>query len=536
MSSISSQEKDKQDVSTVQVQNYEEEYEEFKALSEKYQGDVLTKLLRKIDCRLVPVFALLYLMSFLDRGNVGNAKVAGLTKTIPMTDKQYNTALSLFFVFYIVFEIPSQMMLKKFRPKWYISCLTLSWGLVMSLTCLIQSYRGFMAARSFLGITESGLFPAAGYTLSMWYSRSEMASRVALFFCAASVAGALSGILAYGISFMDGLVGMEGWRWIFLVEGLMTIVLGLLGPLIILDSTAYCGKWLSDEEKKFLILRQRYTETGPVPPAEHFDWKYVKMAFTDWQMIFQIGIYVAHGALGILFCFCSINFVSMLLCFEVIPSLVSDFIVTLVRSPVDNPHAVTLPVIIKSLEFTTYESYLIPVPIYIAACVLTYFNSWWGDRRRSRFLHIVVPFTGAIIGVAICFATAGKKHIAGVNLFGLILIVFASYSPVPTSVSWMANNVIGYKKVIAMGMLMGIGNCSGLIGSNIYLTSESPKYQTGYGVSLALAVMGITCAIVLRIVYARENKSRDLLTVEDIARDWDDKKLQVAYQLSWRAR
>lgn len=214
MSSISSQEKDKQDISTVQVQNYEEEYEEFKALSEKYQGDVLRKLLRKIDCRLVPVFALLYLMSFLDRGNVGNAKVAGLTKTIPMTDKQYNTALTLFFVFYIVFEIPSQMMLKKFRPKWYISCLTLSWGLVMSLTCLIQSYRGFMAARSLLGITESGLFPAAGYTLSMWYSRSEMASRVALFFCAASVAGALSGILAYGISFMDGLAGMEGWRWI----------------------------------------------------------------------------------------------------------------------------------------------------------------------------------------------------------------------------------------------------------------------------------------------------------------------------------
>ncbi|PBK77367.1 MFS general substrate transporter [Armillaria solidipes] len=491
MSSISSQEKDKQDVSTVQVQNYEEEHEEFKALSEKYQGDVLTKLLRKIDCRLVPVFALLYLMSFLDRGNVGNAKVAGLTKTIPMTDKQYNTALSLFFVFYIVFEIPSQMMLKKFRPKWYISCLTLSWGLVMSLTCLIQSYRGFMAARSFLGITESGLFPAAGYTLSMWYSRSEMASRVALFFCAASVAGALSGILAYGISFMDGLAGMEGWRWIFLVEGLMTIVLGLLGPIIILDSTAYCGKWLSDEEKKFLILRQKYTETGPVPPAEHFDWKYVKMAFTDWQMIFQIGIYVTHGALGY-----SISF--------------------------------TLPVIIKSLEFTTYESYLIPVPIYIAACVLTYFNSWWGDRRRNRFLHIVVPFTGAIIGVAICFATAGKKHIAGVNLFGLILIVFASYSPVPTSVSWMANNVIGYKKVIAMGMLMGIGNCSGLIGSNIYLTSESPKYQTGYGVSLALAVMGITCAIVLKIIYARENKSRDLLTVEDIARDWDDKKLADA--------
>ncbi len=87
-----------------------------------------------------------------------------------------------------------------------------------------------------------------------------------------------------------------------------------------------------------------------------------------------------------------------------------------------------------------------------------------------------------------------------------------------------------------MGMLMGIGNCSGLIGSNIYLTSESPKYQTGYGVSLALAVMGITCAIVLKIVYARENKSRDLLTVEDIARDWDDKKLQVTYQLSRRAR
>lgn len=124
--------------------------------------------------------------------------------------------------------------------------MTLSWGLVMTLTSLsaslhlasiqisyflhsllaietnvytplfftVQSYHGFQVARIFLGITESGMFPAAGYTLSTWYSRTELASRVSIFFCSASIAGAFSGILAYGISFLDGKAGMEGWRWI----------------------------------------------------------------------------------------------------------------------------------------------------------------------------------------------------------------------------------------------------------------------------------------------------------------------------------
>ncbi|EIM91713.1 MFS general substrate transporter [Stereum hirsutum FP-91666 SS1] len=423
---------------------YEEELEDFKVLNAKYTGPVLRKLLWKVDLRLIPVFALLYLLSFLDRGNVGNAKVAGLLTTIPMTDAQYNTALSCFYVFYIVFEIPSQIALKKFRPKWYISAMTLSWGLVMTLTSLIQSYHGFQVARIFLGITESGMFPAAGYTLSTWYSRTELASRVSIFFCSASIAGAFSGILAYGISFLDGKAGMEGWRWIFLIEGLITVLVGLLGPLIVLDSIPHSGKWLTDEERRFLILRQRYSTTGVIPPAEHFDWKYVKMAFSDWQMIPQIGVFITHSAIGV-----SISF--------------------------------TLPVILKSLKFTTIESYLVPVPIYAAACGVTYFNSWLGDRRQSRFLHILIPFCVAVVGVVLCLATAGKSGLVGVNLFGLILIVLASYSPVPSSISWCANNVIGYKKVISMGMLMGIGNLSGLIASNIYLTRESPRYHTGYG-------------------------------------------------------
>lgn len=185
-------------------------HESFAHLDEK-------KILRKMDLRLLPMLALLYLLSFLDRGNIGNAKIEGLTDTLGLTGPEYNWCLTIFFFSYAAFEVPSNLLLKRLRPSFWLPTIMVAWGVVMTLMGIVQNYSGLLAARFFLGVTEAGLFPGVAYYITMWYCRHEAQFRQALFFSAASVAGAFSGLLAFGIAHMDGVGGLEGWRWIFIL-------------------------------------------------------------------------------------------------------------------------------------------------------------------------------------------------------------------------------------------------------------------------------------------------------------------------------
>jgi sugar phosphate permease len=116
-------------------------------------------ILRKMDLRLIPMLALLYLLSFLDRGNIGNAKIEGLTEDLGMSGAQYNWCLTVFFFTYAAFEVPSNLLLKKLRPSIWLPTIMVAWGIVMTLMGIVKSYEGLLVARVFLGVTEAGLFP-----------------------------------------------------------------------------------------------------------------------------------------------------------------------------------------------------------------------------------------------------------------------------------------------------------------------------------------------------------------------------------------
>lgn len=133
------------------------------------------------------------------------------------------TGLTLYFIGYVLFEVPANTVLKLTRPNIWLPTLTLIWGVVATLLGVVQNYPGYLASRFFLGVAESGLFPGVVFYLSMWYKRNEQHYRVALFFSAASLAGAFGGILAWGIAHMKGVGGYNGWRWIFiLVSSVLT--------------------------------------------------------------------------------------------------------------------------------------------------------------------------------------------------------------------------------------------------------------------------------------------------------------------------
>ncbi|ESK81908.1 pantothenate transporter liz1 [Moniliophthora roreri MCA 2997] len=172
------------------------------------------KLIRNIDLALIPWLSFLYLLSFLDRTSIGNAKLYHLEEDLGLNDNQYLISLTVFFFSYAVFEVPSNIFLKRLRPSIWLSGLMLLWGVMMTVQGLVHDYGGLVTMRFFLGTFEAGLFPGVTYYLSCWYKRSEFGIRAAVFFSAATVSGAFGGLLAAAIAQMDGVGGKPAWAWI----------------------------------------------------------------------------------------------------------------------------------------------------------------------------------------------------------------------------------------------------------------------------------------------------------------------------------
>ncbi|KAK3699611.1 hypothetical protein LTR37_016347 [Vermiconidia calcicola] len=164
-----------------------------------YDDKETKRTLRKCDVRLLPVLVLLYILSFLDRSNIGNANIAGLSEDLGLVGNQYNYCLMIFFFPYALLEVPSNMILKLLTPSVWIAILMLCWGTVMTLQGIVQSYQGLLATRFMLGVTEAGFFPASSYLLTTWYCRFELQRRMAVFYAGAAISGAFSGLLSYGI-------------------------------------------------------------------------------------------------------------------------------------------------------------------------------------------------------------------------------------------------------------------------------------------------------------------------------------------------
>ncbi|PON22746.1 major facilitator superfamily transporter [Trichoderma gamsii] len=389
------------------------------------------KVLRKMDMRLIPMLAALYLLSFLDRGNIGNAKIEGLQEDLNMTPGQYNWCLTVFFFTYAAFEVPSNLLLKKLRPSRWLPLIMVCWGIVMTLMGLVQSFQGLVVARLFLGVTEAGLFPGVAYYLTLWYCRHEIQFRQALFFSAASVAGAFSGLLAFGISKMDGVGGLAGWRWIFILEGIATVLVAASAFFLLFDFPE-TASFLTEEERAFVIHRLKYqgqvqlladgtANQAQVAQAEEFQWKYVWQAFTDWQIWVNIFVYWSIV--------CPLYGISLF-----------------------------LPSIIKSLHYTSSTAQLMTVPIYVVAAILAVITAWFSDRVGKRSPFIIGFLFMMILGYGMCIGSSNPKVVYG----GIFLVACAIYPSFPGNITWLCNNLSGsYKRSAGMAIQIGVGNLGG---------------------------------------------------------------------------
>ncbi|KAI0043339.1 MFS general substrate transporter [Auriscalpium vulgare] len=433
---------------------------------------ILTKeqekqLYRKIDLRLMPILALMYLFSFLDRGNIGNAKLQGLTTQLHLVGNQYNIALTMYFVPYCLFECPANLVLKKFRPSRWLPAITMVWGTVMTLMGLVKTYPQLVGVRVCLGVAEAGLFPGVVYYLTLWYPRAMLQFRVGIFFGAASVAGAFSGLLAFGISFMSGKSGLLGWSWIFILEGMATVLVGLLALLVMVDfpSTA---KFLTPEEKAYVIWKKKF-DNSSVGEEERFAPRHIWAAFSDWQVWLHILVYMS--IVGPLYG-------------------ISLF----------------LPSIIKTFGFTNAISQLLTVPPYIFATITLYVFAIWSDAVKKRSPFILAGLCMLLVGFTINISDVAP----GVKYFGTFFCVAGSYASFPGVVSWLGNNLSGqYKRGVGMALHIGIGNFAGAIASNVFRTQDEPRYILGHGIMLMFVGIGFVSVPTVVFLYMRINRKRD---------------------------
>ena len=171
--------------------------------------------------------------------NIANAAVFGLAEDLNLKGNQYNTALTIFFVPYVLFEIPSNVLLKRLKPHVWLSVCMFMFGLVTVCQGLVQNFGGLVTTRFFLGLFETGMFPGSFYLIGMWYKRHEAQKRYTFFFASTTLAGAFGGLLASAIGKMDGVCGYLGWRWIFILEGILTCVVSIAWFFVSLQHPLY---------------------------------------------------------------------------------------------------------------------------------------------------------------------------------------------------------------------------------------------------------------------------------------------------------
>ncbi|KAG9117285.1 hypothetical protein FRC07_007380 [Ceratobasidium sp. 392] len=426
------------------------------------------RLLRKLDCLIMPITWILYLLAYLDRSNLGNAKLQGLEETLMPNDEsgnQFALLSAMFYIAYLCWQIPLTLTAKRFPPNLVIGTVTIAWGAASALQATAFNYAGVTTARYFLGMFEAGFGPVIPFYYSLFYLKSEHGFRTSFFISAAPLAGAFGGLIAWGVQHIRSHIAT--WRILFLIEGLPTILVGIL-VLLFLPSRPETTKWLSEDERK---LAQRRLNREVASEGHSINWKHVLMSFTDYK------------AWMICLMYQSLN---------VALSSISIF----------------LPSIVKTLGYTSAKAQLMTVPPYACAGVVMLLIAKASDRLKLRgpFVAGVLMLSG--IGYTILLTVPSTNNHARYG--AIFLAVTGTYSGIPLAMSWTTGNAGSEtRRGVNMAMLNTIGHSMAVLGSYIYPSREGPAYRRGFAICCGFAWWGAFLALVLSFLLHLENRRRD---------------------------
>ncbi|KAH7380706.1 major facilitator superfamily domain-containing protein [Pyrenochaeta sp. MPI-SDFR-AT-0127] len=428
-------------------------------------------LVRKLDSTLMPAVFILYLFNYLDRNNIAQAKLDSLEADLGLTGNDYSVAVSILVVGYILMQLPSNMILTRVRPSLYIPVWVCLWSCVSASTAAVQNFRGLIAIRFVLGITEAPFFPGVFYLLSCWYTKKELALRYAVLYSGLVLATAVSGLLAAGIfSGLDGVAGLAGWRWLFIIEGAASLVLGLCSFFILPDfpgSATGSARWLLSEEERRVSSLRMSLDSVSSQETNHSVWYGLKLAVSDYKVwIFALILCSNQSAYGFNYFY---------------PAIVRGF----------NLGSRTITLVCTA-------------PPYIIGAVVSYFIAWSSDRRNERGYHICAPMAVAVVGfiVSVSVLNLAARYCAS---FFYISGVFGANAAV---YSWAAFTVgdTTEKKAAATAIINIVGQFGSIWSPYFFDPNDEPRYSRAMILLMAFCALEMLLCLLMKMILRRENK------------------------------
>ncbi|KAH8594906.1 putative MFS transporter [Bisporella sp. PMI_857] len=451
-----------------------------------------SRLRTKIDLFIVPTVALLYLFCFIDRANIGNARLADFEKDLKLVKYDYNAVLSIFYISYIIFEIPSNIACKYIGPGWFLPSISLGFGICSICTAFCHTKATVSAVRFLLGVFEAGMMPGIAYYMSRWYRRSELTFRLSLYIVMAPLAGAFGGLLASGILKLDHFGGLHKWRMIFAIEGIITIILSVISFFTLTDRPE-TARWLSEDEKALAIARVKSERVATTDVLEKMDVpKLLRGIFS--------------------------------------PVTLATATIFLLDNITVQGLAFFAPTIVRTIypKHTVVYQQLKTVPPYIVGAFFTMlfpFLSWRFDRRNIFFI-ISSPIM--MVGYAI-FLGSTNPHARYGATFIIASGAFSFGALCNSQVS--ANVVSDTARSAAIATNVMFGNIGGLIATWSFLPFDAPNYHIGNGLNFATSSTILLMSIALWYWMAWDNKKKENIDVDEALQDMSVKQVQ---DLDWK--
>lgn len=360
--------------------------ESLKALSDEEYQRLHKKLVRKIDLFILPAIGILYILNYIDRQNLSAAKLQGIMEDLHLTTNDFATAISILFVGYLPFQIPSNLIITRIpRPGMYICVAVVVWGGISAATAAVKNYGQLLAVRAILGMVEAVFFPGAIYYLSAWYTKKELGKRFAGLYIAQQVGNAFGGLFAAAILQLDGTYNIAGWQWLFIIEGSATVGVGAICACIMPEYPHNC-RFLSPVQRDLAVWRIE-SEAGAAEGTEDESvLRGFAKALSDPKLILLILCNMLSQGQG---------------------SIANFF-----------------PSLVASLGYSRTISLLLTAPPYILAGGVYYAIMFYSDRKNTVYPVIMLCISIATAMYIIPMATTN----IGARYFSMMILPFASVS------------------------------------------------------------------------------------------------------------
>ena len=414
--------------------------------------------LRKVRRRLMPLIVLLYFVAYLDRNNVGFAKL-GMQGDIGLTEAAYGLGAGIFFLGYALLEIPSNGGMYRYGARKWIARILISWGIFATAMFLVNGETTFYVIRFLLGAAEAGFFPAILFYLTLWFPAAQRVTVLGIFILAQPISNALGAPVSGLLLGLEGVAGLHGWQWLYIIEGIPAIVLGLVTPFVMTDRPEH-AKWLKPEERDWLASTMSKELADKQKSGNHNFLAGLKDPRTLAYSALYFGLVCGIYGLGL-----------------------------------------WMPTIVKALgKFdTTQVGFIVFIPYAIAA-VFVYYWSKRSDRTGNRVWHASVSMVIAAVGLL------GAGYLLPVNaILAMVFLTLAAmgiYSAIAPFLAMPSAALTGAAAAAGLAMVNSLGNLGGFVAPYIVGILKDTTGNSQSGLTFLAACLAITA--IATYLYARK--------------------------------